>query len=391
MTLGENAVRTLCGCLIGALSSWTVAGADEASSPRSGGGDVSSLSATADQAPATAPAAEGAVQQALRQIYTIPRKPAHPNRVARPASDAPTNPQRAESTTPVPPADRRSNSEVSELDESEGVEYHKDPRPPIRDDDGPYTGNALGGYPGTFVGPYFYPYYRSGGGLSSRQRRWSDYRYFGGRPSQYGFGREDFFGDSYAGGAYRFGFNRGYNRGYFDRRATEREESLLAHSGNAMSRGLQAFREARYQEAADAFRLATELNQGDPAARIYAAHSLFAIGRYRDAVKHLRRALELQPRIALLTYDMREDYRERADFEDQLAALRGALAASPRDEDRLFMLGYVQYFTWQRAEAHATFQTLSRMNAHDRVVSQLVEIARPADVVLDARRVPAKP
>ena len=49
--------------------------------------------------------------------------------------------------------------------------------------------------------------------------------------------------------------------------------------------------------------------------------SLFATGRYREAVKFLRSAFELQPRIAYLNYDMRKDYRRSDDFERQAAAL----------------------------------------------------------------------
>jgi hypothetical protein len=69
----------------------------------------------------------------------------------------------------------------------------------------------------------------------------------------------------------------------------------------------------------------TETDHGDAASRIYAGHTLFAIGRYRDGVRFLRRAFQLQPRITYLSYDIRDDYGDPADFDRQLEALREAL------------------------------------------------------------------
>lgn len=236
-------------------------------------------------------------------------------------------------------------------------------------------------------------YYRSRARLPRHQREWADYRYFGGQPSRYGYGMyrryNDAGGYGYGYGSegefFRFGFLKGYDRGQFDRTANERAQRVLAHANAQIDRGLALFKQGDYHAAVDAFRLATEADHGDAASRIYAGHTLFAVGRYRDGVRFLRRAFQLQPRITYLNYDIRNDYSDPADFDRQLEALRKALALAPNDPDRLFMLGYVLYYTGQRGEAYSTLAQAVRANPKDEIASRLMQNAQPPDVELDRR------
>lgn len=353
---------------------------------------------------ADAPATEGRAveaaptvspEDAFRMIYIMPRPPAEQTPTTRPVA-APRTPGRSRALRPnasqgrpelnnsrAKSAVRPAAAGIPDEDDLRAAGL-SDPRPPLRDSDGPY---ANGGFGLGVAAPYsFYGYGLGYGGrrLPDRRREWNDYIYFGGRPGDYGFGSQDYYGDSALGEAYRFGFNRGYFRGYFDKTGNERTEHLLQSAHSAMDRGLISFREGRYREAADAFRLACDTNQGDPSARIYAAHALFATGRYRDAVKYLREAFRLQPRIAYLTFDMRSDYRQPEEFEKQVAALDSALDTAPRDEDRLFMLGYVLYFGGQREMAYYTFQRLVRVNPRDKLAAQLMDNCQPPDVAVNA-------
>ncbi|MEP0842271.1 MAG: tetratricopeptide repeat protein [Phycisphaerae bacterium] len=347
------------------------------------------------------PAPAGSAQEALRTLYYLPR-PAAATRPAGQAGDADrgasaprpapfstavpsAGPARAAQTAPAAGGRTPAPNVPDEEDlRSAGL---RDPRPPIRDQDGPFTQPPYG------LGSYWLfsgigRGYR-GSRISAPERDWSDYVYFGGRPSAYGYGYNDYYGDGPEGQAYRFGFNRGYYRGRFEQN-NERTETLIKQAYTSMDRGLIAFREGQYREAADAFRLAADTNQGDPAPKIYAGHALFATGRYREAVKFLRAALERQPRIAYLNYDMRSDYRRREDFDRQLAALREALRLAPRDEDRLFMLGYVLYFGGQRENAYYEFEKLVRINPRDRLAAQLMERCQPPDVVVSAPPPPVR-
>ena len=223
--------------------------------------------------------------------------------------------------------------------------------------------------------------------LPESERSYSNYRYFDGRPGRYGYGNHDYeYGSNgYEGDVYRFGFNRGYDVARFDNESNERTEVVLKHFTGHLSRALTLFNQGRYREAADAFRLAAEEHQGDPSSRLYAAHALFAIGRYHEAVGFVRRAFELQSRIVYLTFDMRDDYGQRRDFTQQLGALESAVHSSPSNADRLLMLGYVRYFTGDRDGAYESLLAAYKLNHRDPLVKQLLENSRPADVTMDAR------
>lgn len=185
-------------------------------------------------------------------------------------------------------------------------------------------------------------------------------------------------------GYYRFGFYDGslrHDRTKFRARAHARTESILSSANIQLHRGLEAFRAGEYRAAAKQFKLAAELNQGDPASRLYATHALFAIGRYTEAVKYLRRALSLEPRIALLTFDIRDDYGEPSDFERHLSSLRRALRIAPANMDRLALLGYVLNYTDRPDEAYEVLAKARQIDHRDRLVQQLHESTHPPDGV----------
>ncbi len=312
----------------------------------------------------SAPAEPGAVQKALTRLYRIPL-PARRPRDLQPASSRPAGQQSAASAgagqAPVrPPAPVEADRAGDTADGGDSLS----------------AGAVSPGGVNVYVAPGDYGpgvYRPDGPGLTARERRWSDYRYFGGRPSRYGYDREFYrrFGDDDDGAAYRFGFLRGYDRGRFEGRADERGKALRALSGRRLQAGLEHFRAGDYRAAASAFRLAAESDQGDPAAAVYAAHALFAVGRYRDAAGYLRHAFDMQPKIALLDYDLREDYGVEGDFEVHLTALENALRDDPRNTDRLLLLAYVCCFSGQRDRADGLLREARRLGSGDRLIQQL--------------------
>jgi len=367
---------------------------------------------------------EGAVQRGLHSLYDMPKDSS-----GRPTAPAPDSARGSHSPTAQKPysppqntprysrnlaaTDRPRTPTTARLGAGTPAEQNpispelRDPAPPFYNDRR-YIGPSIGGYRG--FGKYGYgrrSYYDY-----RRARRWPVYSREWNDP-QYGPGREDVYsyGDSFTPGNFGYapgfgygpGYDYGYPRGgfvpadeayragtarrgpdynYFDYMGNARTESLLHGALTSRDRGLAHFRQGQYREAADAFRLACETNNGDPAAQIYAGHALFATGRYRDAAKYLRKAFELQPRIVYLTYDMREDYRDRAEFDRQLAALQDALRLSPRDPDRLFVLGYVLYYGGQRDKAYGAFEKLAYLNPRDSLVIRLKEACQPPDVAI---------
>lgn len=299
----------------------------------------------------------GAVQEAMKYMYSVPRKSAK--------ATSPKPLTRANAAKP-----RRANAVTS--------------KPAIDDDNVAVVepGESVIGYPG----PYYYE--TRPRRLPEHRRRFSEYRYFEGQPGRYGYGRNDYFGDDYsgAGEVYRFGFNRGYDRARFDDESNDRTDAVLKHFSGHLGRALTLFNQGRYREAADAFRLAADTHQGDPSARLYAAHALFAIGRYHEAVGYLRRAFELQPRIVFLTFDIRNDYGQRGDFAQQLADLEAAVDRSPANCDRLLLLGYIRYYSDQRDRAYTPLAGAYKLNRRDTLVKQLLSNSRPPDVALESQK-----
>ncbi|HSW44900.1 MAG TPA: hypothetical protein VLM89_04960 [Phycisphaerae bacterium] len=228
------------------------------------------------------------------------------------------------------------------------------------------------------------PWYHTGSPISQKEREWADYRYYGGTPSRYGLRSSYGAHDDARAGTYRYGFVEGYDYGRFNAETDQRVLQLMSHASAHLDQGVRFFRQGQYQQAADTFQLSSETDQGDPLSRIYAGHALFALGRYRDAVRHIRRAFELQPRIAYLTYDIRGDYENPAMFDQQLEHLGKALVMAPRDPDRLFMMGYLHYYTGRRAAAWRYFSRTLELDRADTISDRLMRNAQPPDVEADA-------
>lgn len=343
----------------------------------------------------TRPAAtdSGVVGAALQELYVIPRDSGDAPYAGAGDAKAQSAPRSKAASGALPAREQRSASAKRPPSTAPAAGRDREPGTTNAGSGQPPVTNSRAGTPAHF---------RTGRRLSTNDREWANYRYFGGQPSRYGYGMYDYNGGyrSYGGygpyggyddgDVYRFGFMQGYDKGQFDRTSNERAESVAAHASLNVSSGLQFFRKGEYRKAADAYQLAAELDQGDPAARLCAGHALFALGRYREAARFIRRAFELQPRVAYLAYDIRGDYENRADFDEHLQALRKALDLAPRDPDRLFMLGYVLYYSNQRANAYAAFAQLLQVDKNDKLAASLYHNAQPSDVEADAARAAAQ-
>jgi len=215
------------------------------------------------------------------------------------------------------------------------------------------------------------------------ERKWRNYCYFGGSPYPYGYGVNNWVYDEYLEDAYEFGFLPGFDIAQFYRESTERGEKVRKHAHGHHKRGLKHFRKAEYRLAARDFKLAAETNQGDPTTRIYAAHALFAVGRYEEAVQHLRRAFDLQPKIAMLSYDLRKDYQDRRDFDQQFEKLKKAHQLDPDRIERLVLMGYIYFYTDQREKAYQPLFDALKIDPDDALAKLLLENCELSDVMRD--------
>jgi tetratricopeptide (TPR) repeat protein len=161
-----------------------------------------------------------------------------------------------------------------------------------------------------------------------------------------------------------------------------RSKRLLETQGRMMARGLAAFAEGRYQDARSAFVLAADANVSDSASRIHAAHACFALQRYDEAVRWLREAFGLEPRIRELPYDLRSDYGRVEEFDEHLAALEASVQAFPNDASPLIVLGYVQFYMGNRNEAYQALRRVARRMGdkarRDDLLTLLLEASKPS-------------
>jgi hypothetical protein len=143
-----------------------------------------------------------------------------------------------------------------------------------------------------------------------------------------------------------------------------------------LDQGAALFREGRYQEALEYFRLAHLADLDFAIPRFAYAHTLFALGHYDAAAEEISIGLDLLPEWMDMGGNLKLMYGREADFDDQLSALYHHLKIHPHDEKALLVLGYVSYFTGDIYLAEKVFDQLSL--SLERGINMTAEIFRNA-------------
>jgi tetratricopeptide (TPR) repeat protein len=180
--------------------------------------------------------------------------------------------------------------------------------------------------------------------------------------------------------ARREAVDQAYREGFEEGRRLEREDVQIERGGNAyqdaMADGNAAFSAGDYSLAARQFLLAATLNQGDPAARLCAAHTHIALGDYKPAVPLILRALELQPKIIYLPLDIRGAYGDRGTFDRHLRALEDAADDDAENVELAFLVGYCRFFSSDMPGAVEPLDRAARAMPRERAVVRMAELAR---------------
>lgn len=155
----------------------------------------------------------------------------------------------------------------------------------------------------------------------------------------------------------------------------KRDESLLQQNVTKTTSGTALFRAGQYEQAAVQLLDAADTNHGDALSRVRAGHAMFALGRYDQAVRLIARAFELQPGLATLRFDLREEYGRPQDFDAQVAAVERAVSARPRDAAAVTMLGYVRYYSGGPGSAFTTLQSAKRLDPSNELIDKLLAVA----------------
>jgi hypothetical protein len=224
------------------------------------------------------------------------------------------------------------------------------------------------------------------------------------------WGNWDPYPSTYYNGAY-YGYGSGYSpyggdpvaayeQGRYDADhdyvwyiASQRAGRLLNQWSEQFDQAIILFHAGNYERAAINLLGAAEKNHADGASRLHAAHALFALGHYTDAARLLERAFELAPSLAYKSYDIRDEYGDPAEFEQQLETLYTFVMAHPGDAAAVTLLGYVTYFTDGPSTAYPYLRRAARLNPRSYFIPKLLEPARMVSKVGPPRPVsaPANP
>lgn len=175
-------------------------------------------------------------------------------------------------------------------------------------------------------------------------------------------------------------YDRGYEEGLRHGRRTarqlaadDRNESLVT---SLMVEGGKRFRQGDYGAAARSFMLAAQQSQGDPASRLQAAHALTALRHYDEAYLLVRRAFQLQPKLAYLPLDVRGDYDDQTVFQEHLRRLEKDAAAAGDDPRLWALLGYYRFFSGDHDGANRALARAAALDPEEKFVADLRNVAR---------------
>lgn len=156
-----------------------------------------------------------------------------------------------------------------------------------------------------------------------------------------------------------------------------RRARLLASHEKAVALGLEELKQGNYAEAVIALEMAGELNQGDPACRIHLALARMALGQYEEAGGVLRRALQLQPKLAYVSLNLGSYYAEPDQFDEYVEALMDHVRADRRPVDTWFLVGYVQFQRGNYQEAYTAFRGVASARPDDSLTKKYLDITKP--------------
>lgn len=155
-----------------------------------------------------------------------------------------------------------------------------------------------------------------------------------------------------------------------------RTERLLSAHEKALRSGAALLRQGDYQRAVVALSLAAELNQGDPACRVKLAQARMANGHYQEAAAALRRALQLQPKLAYLDLDLEDGYPRNDEFDRQIDALSNHVR-NGESMDASFLLGFMEFQRGRYDAAHTAFRKAAKLGCKDDALKAFLSITKP--------------
>lgn len=113
---------------------------------------------------------------------------------------------------------------------------------------------------------------------------------------------------------------------------------MPSEASDALTRGDEAFRSARYIDAVHEYARAVELAPDRGVLHLVLSDGLLATGDYHYSAYALRRALELDPTLVDSVLDKHSFYGNATDCDQHIAALEKYVAEHPQDDDARLLL-----------------------------------------------------
>lgn len=162
-----------------------------------------------------------------------------------------------------------------------------------------------------------------------------------------------------------------------DEDRARRLERLGSAHQRSLNLGLEQLRNGDYSKAVIAFSLAADLDQGDPSCRIHLAQARVALGHYEEAAETLRRALQLQPKLAYMDLNLAGYLPSEAAFGEQIEKLAERVRSRAASAELHFLLGYLRFQRGDYGAAHESFAVASRTLRNDELTRTYLTITKP--------------
>jgi tetratricopeptide (TPR) repeat protein len=181
-----------------------------------------------------------------------------------------------------------------------------------------------------------------------------------------------------------------YNRDRHRREMEVRKAHLLNKHEQALSSGLRLLKRGEYEQALVALTLAAKLNHGDPACRIHLAQTRLARGHYREAGLVLRRALQLQPKLAYADLHLDRYYHQERELDQYTDDLDRWVREHATHAEVHFLLGYLEFQRGDFSRAHAAFRHAEKGFTNDDLTRDFLAVTKPATPVARQQPRPAE-
>jgi tetratricopeptide (TPR) repeat protein len=160
----------------------------------------------------------------------------------------------------------------------------------------------------------------------------------------------------------------------------QRTERLLAGHDRALDTAIEQLRAGDYSHAVAALTMAAKLDHGDPACRIHLAQARLALGHYDEAAKVLRRALQLQPKLAYVDLRLDKYYPPGTTMGSLGDVLATWAAANEHSAEVSFLQGYIEYQRGRLDAAYTAFEQASEGLPGDDLTRDYLSLTKPARV-----------